>query len=457
MSEAVSLGPPAPADGARVIRLSELLRRPLADRGGESLGRVTDVIVRLRGADYPPVIGLVAKVNRRQVFIPIAQAASFDGAVLKLASAKVDLRHFERRDGEVLLRADVLGHRLIDVHAVRFVRARDLDLAQYGDGWVLRSVDVRRPGRLGSALGRRHAGRTSLDWAVFEPLIGHTLSASARGSAARIGRLKPAQIADLLENASKQEQQEILDHVHADPELEADVFEELAEDRAARLLDARTDGEIAAVLARMRADDAADAIGELPQRRRQPVLDLLPAGQRTKVLTLMGFNPGSAGGLMGVDFIAMPAATSVGQALSAVRAARTLQPEALTSVQVLDESGRLRGVATLVALVQAEPNASLAEVCDTDPVRVGPDTDMVDVAVLMADHNLITVPVVDGGDHPLGVITVDDILEATLPQDWRRREPAPPPSAGHPADVRGSAIPPAAREGRDGTPSEPGP
>jgi CBS domain-containing protein len=449
MSETVSARPAASGDGARVIRLSELLRRPLADRGGESLGRVTDVIVRLRGADYPPVTGLVAKVNGRQVFIPIAQAASFDGAVLKLASAKVDLRHFERRDGEVLLRADVLGHRLIDVHAARFVRARELELAQYGDAWVLRSVDVRRPGRLASALGRRHAVRTSLDWAVFEPLIGHTLSASARGPAARIGRLKPAQIADLLEAASKQEQQEILGHVHADPELEADVFEELDEDRAARLLGARTDEEIAAVLARMRADDAADAVGELPQRRRQPVLDLLPAGQRTKVLTLMGFNPGSAGGLMGVDFIALPAATPVGQALSAVRTARTFQPEALTSVQVLDEGGRLRGVATLVALVQAEPDGSLAEVCDTEPVRVGPDTDMVDVAVLMADHNLITVPVVDSGDHPVGVITVDDILGVALPQDWRRREPAPTPGVGRRADVRGSAISRAAREGRD--------
>ena len=99
--------------------------------------------------------------------------------------------------------------------------------------------------------------------------------------------------------------------MHADPELEADVFEELDEDLATRLLGARTDAEIAEVLARMRADDAADAIAELPQRRRQPVLDLLPPGQRTKVLTLMGFNPTSAGGLMGVDFVAVAADATV--------------------------------------------------------------------------------------------------------------------------------------------------
>src|SRR6202035_563891 len=130
--------------------------------------------------------------------------------------------------------------------------------------------------------------------------------------------------------ASKKEETEILGRVHADPELEADVFEELDEDRATRLLGARTDAEIAEVLARMRADDAADAIADLPQQRRQPVLDLLPAGQRTKVLTLMGFNPASAGGLMGVDSLAVPAATTAADALAAVAASLTLQPEALT-------------------------------------------------------------------------------------------------------------------------------
>src|SRR6185312_16209112 len=148
--------------------------------------------------------------------------------------------------------------------------------------------------------------------------------------------------------------------VHADPELEADVFEELDEDLASRLLGARTDAEIAEVIARMRADDAVDAISELPQRRRQPVLDLLPVGQRTKVLTLMGFNPTSAGGLMGVDFLAVPADASVSEALDAVARSASLQPEALTSVHCVDQRGRLCGVAKLVTLVQADPLAPMS-------------------------------------------------------------------------------------------------
>jgi hypothetical protein len=414
-----------------MLHLSGLLRRPITDRGGESIGRMSDMIAALRGADDPVVTGLVAAVGSRRVFVPIDQVASLDGAELRLTSAQLDLRQFERRHGEVLLRADVLGHRLIDVESGHLVRAADLELAQRDGDWVVAGVDghrrSRRLLRRGPADGRRdHSFR---EWAKFEPLIGHSGSALARGPFGRIRRLKPAQIADLLEAASKDEETEILGQVHADPELEADVFEELDEDLATRLLGARTDGEIAAVLARMRADDAADAIAELPQRRRQPVLDRLPPGPRAKVLTLMGYNPTSAGGLMNMDFVALPAGSTVAAAIAAVAAAGALQPEALTSVHALDNGGRLRGVAKLVTLIQASPGSPLADVCDDDPVRVGADTDVVDVAVLMSDYNLITVPVVDSRRMMIGVITVDDVIEVTLPGDWRRREVAQPPDA----------------------------
>jgi hypothetical protein len=423
---------PAPqAGGVRTLHLSELLRRPLTDRGGESLGRLADVIVRLRGPELPLVIGGVASLGGREVFVPLEQVSSFDGEVLRLSSARLDLRRFERRPGEVLLRADVLGHRLIDVENAHLIKAADLELEEREGEWVLTGVDTHRRGRLAGLFGRGsepvpHAFR---EWSAFEALIGHTGSLTSRGPFGRIRRLKPAQIADLLEEASKEEETEILGQVHADLELEADVFEELDDDLAARLLGARTDAEIAEVLSRMRADDAADAVAELPQARRQPVLDLLPPGQRTKVLTLMGFNPTSAGGLMGVDFLGLPPGTPVHAVLAAIGQSRPVQPEALTSVHAVAGDQRLVGVASVVTLLQSDPDALLGQVCDTDPVRVGAGTDVVDVAVLMSDYNLITIPVVDERRRMIGIITVDDVLETTLPDDWRRREVAQPPDA----------------------------
>jgi CBS domain-containing protein len=421
-------GPGVPGGGQATLRLSRLLKRPVTDRGGGSLGRLADVIVRLRGSDYPLVTGLVAAVGGREIFVPVDQVSGLDGDPLRLSSARLSLRRFERRDGEVLLRADVLGHRLIDVPNARLVRAADLELARDRADWVLTGVDTRPRRMFGLLAPEAPAGRVGCrDWSDFEWLIGHQGSALLRGPFARIRRLKPAQIADLLESASAEEESEILGRVHADPELEADVFEELDEDLATRLLGARTDAEIAEVLARMRADDAADTIAELPQRRRQPVLDLLPPGQRQKVLTLMGFPSGSAGGLMGMDFVALPGLTRAGDALARVRESPLLQPEALTSVHVVDADGGLQGVARLVTLVQSDPDAALIDVSDTDPVRVGAGADITDVAVLMTDYNLITIPVVDDAGRLLGVITVDDVLEIALPPDWRRREAAQPP------------------------------
>src|SRR5450755_1916292 len=274
MTTAPAAGPRAPADNHATLRLSRLLKRPVADSAGESIGRLADVIVRLRGNDYPLVTGIVAAVGGRQIFVPIDQLSALDGNPLRLTSARLSLRRFDRREGEVLLRADVLGHRLIDVENAHLVKAADLELEQRGGEWVLTGVDPRRRPRRFFGLGGSAASQDEhpfREWSTFEPLIGHTSSALLRGPFARIRRLKPAQIADLLEDASKEEETEILGHVHADPELEADVFEELDEDLASRLLGARTDTEIAEVLARMRADDAADAIAELPQARRQPV------------------------------------------------------------------------------------------------------------------------------------------------------------------------------------------
>jgi CBS domain-containing protein len=421
------------SQGLGAVRLSELLRGPVTDSAGGAIGRLSDVIVRLRGADYPVVTGLVVTVGGRPVFVPVEQVAVL--ATLRLTSARLSLLPFERREGEVLLRADVLGHRLIDVESAHLIRAADLELAEGQGEWTVTGVDSHRRSRrlLWGLTGTpaNEAGGRFREWAAFEPLIGHTGSALTRRPFGRIRRLRAAQIADLLEAASSAEESEILGQVHADPELEADVFEELEEDRASRLLGARTDEEAAQILARMRADDAADAIAELPQRRRQPVIDLLPPGQRTKVLTLMGFNPSSAGGLMGMDFIAIPATATVADALAAVAGAASLQPEALTSVHALDSRGRLCGVARLVALVQADPRATVGQLCDGDPVRVGAATDVVDVALLMSDYNLITIPVVDDRRLMLGLITVDDVLEAALPEDWRRRAAADPPDSGH--------------------------
>jgi hypothetical protein len=423
------------------VHLSALLGSPVLSPSDESVGKVDDVIVRLRGGEPPLVRGLVGKVGGRRVFLNINRVGELGESRVILAKPKVDLRGFERRDGEVLLREDILGHRLIDVADVELVRAWDIELQQTAEGWVLSCLDTRRPSRFFGLL-RPSGGHPCQDWSAFEPLIGHSASLRSRALFGRVRRMKPAQIADLLEDASRQEGEEILDVVHGDPELEADVFEELDPDIANRLFEDKTDEEVAEVIAHMRADDAADAIAELPQSRRTTILDLLPAGARAKVVTLLGFNAASAGGIMGVDLLAIPVEATVEEAIRRIRLADAVQPEALLTVHAVDDDGHLLGTVNVIELLHADPETALPDVIDSNPVRVAPETDVVDVALLMADYNLMTVPVVAVDNQLLGVITVDDILEATIPDDWRRREP---PTHPEPVVVVDHDVPDSAR------------
>ena len=97
-------------------------------------------------------------------------------------------------------------------------------------------------------------------------------------------------------------------------------------------------------------------------------------------------------------------------------------------MHILDDDKRLVGVVSVITLLQAEPSDDVGALMDSDPVRVGADADLTDIALLMADYNLYAIPVVDEQDRMLGVVTVDDVLEATIPEDWRRRDPAPRPT-----------------------------
>jgi CBS domain-containing protein len=408
---------PTPTDKtSATLLLSSLHHRTALDAAGQELGRLSDVIVGLRDDDYPMVTGLVASIGGRHQFVPTAEIIAWDNQRLELASARLDLRPFERRRGEVLLRGDVLGHRLVDVEQSRLVTAHDVRLTRIGDGWVATAVDIHPRGLL-----RHRNGHTWRDWSSVEALIGHDVSLPSRSRLGGLRRLKPAQLADLIEEASQGEQRDLLSRVHANPDLEADVFEELDQDQASDLLEARTDAQIADVLAHMRSDDAADALLDLPQERRQPVLDLLPDLQKKKITILLGYQEATAGGLMSVDFLSLPVTSTVGDAIRAIGAARQMQPEAIIVAFCHDQDQKLAGAVSLVALVQSAPDVTMETLADPNPVHVHPDADLPEITGAMADYNLLVLPVLDHDDHLIGVLTIDDILEATIPPEWRRR------------------------------------
>jgi hypothetical protein len=304
------------------VHLSSLIRSPLLDRTDERLGRVEDVIVRLADGGYPPVTGLKARIGGRELFVPVDGLASLQARAAKLKGEKLSLGRFERRAGEVLLRKDVLGRKLVNVEAdpPRLVTAHEIELACIEGWWRVVGVDASRRARLRRRLPRPLKGavgaRPFLDWTEMEPFVGHVPTARLRFSHRKLANLHPAEIADLVEAASHEEGEELIDAVGGDSELEADVFEELDPEHQIEFLRERSDQEAAKVLATMEPDDAADLLGELDQQRRESVLKLLPWRQQRKVLTLLGYNPATAGGLMSPDFIAVADTATVALVLA---------------------------------------------------------------------------------------------------------------------------------------------
>jgi CBS domain-containing protein len=408
-----------------VLHLSSLAGSPLLDSAGERLGRVDDVIARLDLADpLPPVIGLRAAIGGRLLFVPANRIARLEPGSAHTSTTKLNLAQFERRPGEVLLRSDVLGHSLINVNTARLVRAGEVELTHEDGAWRVAGIDPSFGARVRRVLPRRlrgeqHGPGEFVPWPELEPFVGHVPTSRLRLAHRRIAQLHPAQIADLVEAASHEEGEEILEAVGQDKELEADVFEELDDEHQLEFLDRRSDHEVAAVLARM-ASDAADLLLEIKQERRLPVLDLLPAAKQRKIKGLLGYNPSTAGGVMSPDFVSVSREGTVASAIAALRS-HDVAPEGLNTILLTDSDGVLAGTVTAPQLLRAEGEVALETIAENAPPSVGAEAEVPEVARLMTDYNLVALPVVDADGHPIGIVSVDDVLELTLPDQWRRR------------------------------------
>ncbi|HVF05469.1 MAG TPA: CBS domain-containing protein [Frankiaceae bacterium] len=390
------------------------------DPNGDQVGRVRDVVATLRLAGQPPrVLGLVVDVQRRRIFVPILRVRSFDATQVVLSSGTVSLRRFERRQEETLVVAELLDRKVRIVAGDEQVVVYDcaMERTRTGD-WQLTRVAVRSGGM------RRRGHQRELRW---DEVTGFTANESNQGAEnllAMYEDMRPADLANELHNLSDKRRMEVASAL--DDERLADVLEELPEDEQVEILE-RLDNERAAdVLEAMSPDDAADVLNEMPAADAARLLELMEPDEAEPVRRLLHYGEDTAGGLMTTEpIILMPNAT-VAEALAHVRNP-DLSPALASQVYVCrppteTPTGKYIGICHIQRLLREPPSALVASVADTDLDPLTADASLRQVTQYLATYNLTAVPIVDEGHHLLGAVTVDDVLDHLLPENWREEE-----------------------------------
>jgi len=414
-----------------IISLVGLDGCPVLNQDGEEVGHLADVVARVGGDDdYPAVTGIVIRVGRRRAFLDAAAIGHVDRRSVTLRTARLDLREFRRREGEVLLARDILDHQLVDTDEVQVIRAADLYLAQVGDQVRLVGVDVSLQTllrRLGPKRFRWHPTPDRvIDWAAIESFGEDSPEDPAamklRTPSSALRRLRPAELADVLEGLGRSGRKELL--ASLDQELAADALEEMEPDELTALLREMEPAQAADLVAAMEPDEAAEALRELPEEEQAQLLSRMPPATQRELARLLGYPADEAGGVMTtVIACASPEATVEEVRKRLVKLAKH-QTE-IDSVAVLDAEGRVIGDVSAFDLLVNKASKPLADLIDPEnpPVTLRPDAHLDTVATEMVESRRSSLLVVDDEGKPLGRILVDDMLDALVPGHGRLHFP----------------------------------
>ncbi|MFM9035391.1 MAG: magnesium transporter MgtE N-terminal domain-containing protein [Mycobacterium sp.] len=395
---------------------------------GESLGRVRDVVISISIVrQQPRVLGLVVELlSRRRIFVPILRVTAIEPDAVTLTTGNVSLRRFVQRPGEVLVVGQVLDTRVrVDDPEQEQLAGLDVVVVDLGieqtrtRDWVVTRVAVRGHRRLG-----RRGAVVVVDWQNVQGLTPSGLDMPGQGVAQLLHQFegqRPVEVADALRDLPAKRRTELVNAL--DDERLADILQELSEDDQTDLLRQLDTERAADVLEAMDPDDAADLLGVLNPTEAEALLTRMDPEESESVRRLLSHSPDTAGGLMTSDPVVLAPDTTVAEALARVRDP-DLTPALSSLVFVVrpptaTPTGRYLGCVHLQALLREPPANLVSGIVDSDLPSLDPDSALGAVTRYFAAYNLVCGPVVDDQGHLLGAVTVDDVLDHLLPDDWR--------------------------------------
>ncbi|MDO4610324.1 CBS domain-containing protein [Corynebacterium sp.] len=409
------------------VYVGRLAGMPVRNPDGDTIGRVRDVVIRLRPSGAPTrALGLVVQMtDKRRVFLPILRVAAFEPHEVLLATSTVSMRQFRTRPGEMTVIGDLVGAKvqvddpdLEHLHGVpQEITDLELERTRTRD-WVASRVAVLGPKK--GLRGRRTV--TEVEWNHVKGLGAE--AGPAGGDAeliAEFHEMRPADVAHTMGELPPERRRRIA--AALDDVLLADIIQELPDDDQTELLEDLTIERAADILEEMDPDDAADLLHELDTDRADVLLELMAPEESQTLRRLMDHAPDSVGGLMTSEPLILQPTTTVAEALARCRDPQL--PASLASMVFVvrpptaTPTGKYLGCVHLQKLLREPPSTQIGGILDPDLPPLHPDDDHGTAARYFATYNLVCGPVLDDQRHLLGAIAVDDLLDHMLPEDWR--------------------------------------
>ena len=393
-----------------------IMRLPLLDAGGAAIGRLDDIVVTpgVRG-DSPRVLGFTATSQRRRIFVNIGRVGTLDADGARLRSWDVDFHPFKPRSGEMLVGRDLIDRKMGDE------TISDIAVRPVTDGkqqWY-EIAKVRLAKR---TVMRRRPSYRLVDIDELPTLFAPSAANEMAAEAARLRDMHPSDVAGVVRQLPITQRRQLA--AAMDDDRLADLLEELPEAEQLRLIEGLDIERVVDVLEEMEYDDLADLLAEMPGEQRTRVLDAMDEEDADVARRLLSYEEGTAGSLMTPDIIVMGPTATVAEALAQIR-----DPEWLVSIaaQVYvvqppykAPTGQYLGVVHFQRLLREPPAMELGRCYEAEPT-ISPDLPEREVAERLASYNLLSVGVCDDAGRLLGAITVDDVLDRTLPTGWRQR------------------------------------
>ncbi|MET9519555.1 CBS domain-containing protein [Streptomyces sp. NPDC002994] len=419
------------ASGAPRVFVSHLAGIAVFDPNGDQVGRVRDLVAMLRVGNRPPrLLGMVVEVvSRRRIFVPMTRVTGVESGQV-ITTGVVNMRRFEQRPTERLILGELLDRRVHLVDTGEEVTVLDVSIVQLPArrDWEIDKVFVRK-GK-GGALRRR--GETlTVEWSA---VTGFSLEEHGQGAESLLAtfeQLRPADLANALHHLTPKRRAEVA--AALDDDRLADVLEELPDDDQVEILGKLKEERAADVLEAMDPDDAADLLSELPEEDKERLLMLMRPDDAADVRRLLAYEERTAGGLMTTEPIVLRPDATVADALARVRQ-QDLSPALAAQAYVCrppDETptGKYLGTVHFQRMLREPPGTLVGSVVESDLPPLSPGTPLPAVTSYLAAYNMVAAPVVDASGSLLGAVTVDDVLDHLLPDDWRETEFHEPPSA----------------------------